>query len=155
MKTLSLASLVLLGTFGAFTQAQAADNRQLYNGSYCDAMLGTQVGSFTRDNFGIRNNSNVALRITCPVIVDEADNVTGTNGIWVNTSIAGTSCTLYSMAANGAGVNAVVQAQVAAGGPGWFVIPNIAVDNFWGSYSMICTLPAGGRLNSISIRENP
>lgn len=155
MKTLSLASLMLLGTLGAFTQAQAADNRQLYNGSYCDAMLGTQVGSFTRDNFGIRNNSNGALRITCPVIVDEADNVAGTNGVWFNTSIVGTSCTLYSMAANGAGVNAVVQSQFAAGGPGWVAIPNIAVDNFWGSYSMICTLPAGGRLNSISIRENP
>lgn len=151
MKNIILASTLMLGAVMASTQVQAADNRQNYNGSYCDAYAGSQSGSLVRQPNGIRNISNGAVRVTCPVIVDEVVNVTGTNHVWFHTSSANTSCVLYSMNGNGA----VLQTRANAGGPGWVNIANLTADDIWGSYTMICTLPAGATLNTIAISERP
>lgn len=151
MKKKILASAMVMGAALASTQVQAADNRQNYNGSYCDAYYGSQVGSVNRQYNGVRNSSAGGVYVACPVIVDEASNTTGTNNVWFHTSTAGTSCVLRSMNGNGS----IRQTQSSSGGPGWVSIANLTTDDYWGSYSMYCYLPAGATLNTISISEKP
>ncbi|HVK99752.1 MAG TPA: hypothetical protein VM553_08070 [Dongiaceae bacterium] len=150
MKKLILASLALFGACAA-SHVLAADNRQNYNGSYCDAYYGSQANNVNHQYNGIYNGLGGGMYVSCPVIVDEANVTTGTNNVWIHTSAAGTSCTLFSM--NGNGTSA--QSQWGSGGPGWFAVPNLTVDDYWGSYSMYCYLPGGATLNTISISEKP
>lgn len=151
MNKMILTSAMVLGAVLAATQVQAADNRQNYNGSYCDAYYGSQVSRIDRQYNGARNNSTAGTYVSCPLIVDEANNVTGTNNVWFHTSAANTSCVLFSMNGNGASR----QTQSKSGGPGWVNIANLTSDDYWGSYSMYCYLPAGATLNTISISEKP
>lgn len=152
MKNTPIITLALVGAITASTQSHAADNRQNYNGSYCDSYYGTQAGSINHQYNGIRNNAASGLYVSCPVIVDEASNTTGTNNIWVHWSGAGTlSCTLFSMNGNGTSL----QSRSASGVAGWVNIANLTADDYWGSYSMYCYLPASATLNTISISEKP
>ena len=151
MKKLFLASFALIGASVVSSQVLAADNRQNYNGSYCSSYYGSQATSVGHYYNGAYNGSGAGMYISCPVIVDEASVTTGTNNVWIYTSAAGTSCTLFSMNGNGTSL----QSQWGAGGPGWFAVPNLTADDYWGSYSMYCYLPAGATLNTISISEKP
>lgn len=152
MKNLTLSSIALISAFTAATTTQAADNRQNYNGSYCDAYYGSQVGNINHQYNGAKNTTASGMYISCPVIVDEASNTTGTNNVWVYWTGAGTlSCSLFSMSGSGSSL----QSQSASGAAGWINIPNLTTDDYWGSYSMYCYLPGSATLNTISISEKP
>jgi len=154
MKNLAINSALAL-TFGVImsTQAHAADNRVNYNGSYCDAANGSDASKFNKSVAGITNIDSTARIITCPVIMDEVTNTTGTWSILVNVS-ASTGCFFVSM--NGDGTNR--QSQGATVSAGWGFIPNITADDtggFGGSYMMFCSLPAGATLHTIAVAEKP
>lgn len=149
MKSITLISLVALGSFALYGNAYA-DNRHVYNGSYCDNYFGSQVGDFNHQRNGIRNTAASPRLVSCPILVDEVDNLGGTISVWVHYTGAFTAnCALHSM--NGTG--AVLQTVVGASN-GWFQMPNITVENLFSSYFLECTLPAGGVLNTIRVDEN-
>lgn len=148
---LAAATLVTLST--ALPQsALAGENGHAYNGSYCKNYFGSQVGDFNYQTNGIRNLSSSTRYINCPVLVDEIANTSGTTRVWLHYTGNGTvRCTLQSKNGNG------TTKQSRSGsrpGTGWFQIPNITADDFWGSYVMYCSLPAAGILNTIWLGEN-
>lgn len=153
MKKLILTSIAFAGIAAFGQNAAAADNAQGYNGSYCSNYYGSQATSVNHQYNGIYNLSAGGLYVSCPVIVDEVSNTTGTNWAWVHYTGANTvSCSLFSMNGNGS----IRQSQSASrAGTGWFQIPNLTTDDFWGSYSMYCYLPSGGTLNTVHISEKP
>lgn len=153
MKKTTFCSIAMIGLL-AFTQhASAADNAQTFNGSYCKHYFGSQATAFNHQFNGIYNTTAGPLFVQCPLVVDEVTNTTGTN--WVRLHYTGNntiSCYLYSMNGNGT----IRQTQVGSRvGTGWFSIPNITTDDFWGTYSMRCYVPGGGTLNTVHISERP
>lgn len=150
MKSITLISLAALGVFSLYGNAYA-ENGHAYNGSYCDAYFGSQAGDFNHRFNGIRNNASSGRYVSCPVIVDEINNTAGTTRVWLHYTGSGTvSCTLFSMRGNGTSLQSKTKSRVNTGG---FQIPDITSDDFWGSYSMYCLLPAKGILNTIWVGE--
>jgi hypothetical protein len=150
MKGITLAALAGIG-FIATSGHALAENGHAYNGSYCDNYYGSQASAFDHQFNGIRNASGAYAYVSCPVVVDEIDNTAGTTQIWVHYTGTGTiSCSFFSMNGNGT----IRQSQSASRvNTGWFSIPNITTDDYWGSYSMYCGLPANGVLNTIWVGE--
>jgi hypothetical protein len=154
MKRALSATLALIAFAVIAGAAAAAENGLAYNGSYCKAYYGTQTGDFNNQYNGIYNLGSAGRYISCPVVVDEVAVVTGTTRVWLywraNVSTDTISCTLFSMNGDGS----VRQSQSAnKAGTGWFSIPNLTTDDFWGSYSMYCYLPRFGTLNTVWVGE--
>ena len=149
MKHLALATLIIT-SFG-LTGTASAENGHAYNGSYCNSYYGNQASYFNSQYNGIRNTTNVARYISCPVVVDEIANTSGTTRVYVHYTGSGTiKCGLYSMY----GAGAVKQSKWASrSGTGWVYMPNLTTDDYWGSYSMHCLVPANGTVNTIWLGE--
>jgi len=151
MKIIAITAIAaLIGLMMSFSAL--AENGHSYNGSYCDAYFGNQVGDFNRPARGIRNTRLSGTRlVTCPVIVDEIANRQGTTRVRLHYTGGGRiSCTMFSKNGNG------TTRQVRTGtrvGTGWFNIQPFTSDAYWGSYSLYCRLPAGGILNTIWVGE--
>lgn len=129
-----------------------AENGHAYNGSYCDNYYGSQAGSFDHQHNGIRNALNSNAYVSCPVLVDEINVTTGTSRVWAHYTGTGTvRCTMFSKNGNGSTRQSVVGSRV---NTGWFSIASITSDDYWGSYSMYCLLPARGVLNTIWVGED-
>jgi hypothetical protein len=145
-----LAALALVTLAGS----AAAENGHAYNGSYCNAYFGSQAANFYHQYNGTYNASTAGTYISCPVLVDEIANTTGTTQVWVhwtaNAAADTISCYLFSMNGNGT----IRQSQGAGkAGSGWFGISNLTTDDYWGSYSMYCYLPRYGNINTIWLGE--
>lgn len=149
MKNL-IKTIVTISLIGAFSQAQAIDGTH-YNGSYCNSFQPTEANEFVRDSSGIKNTSSEELYITCPVIVASPDVTSGTHTTWIHFSGYGAmECTLASMYPDGS----LRQSRSNfIWNSGWMSIPDLNNDDRWGSYTLECSLPPGGTLNTISIRE--
>lgn len=152
MKAFSIASLAAAALLSLSGTAHAAgENGHAYNGSYCSSYFGTQATHFNNQYNGIRNNQSSGRYVSCPVIVDEISTTTGTTRQWMH--FAGTgkvTCTIYSM--NGPG--SIRQSRTTSRvNSGWFSMPALTTDDYWGSYSMWCYLPARGTLNTIWLGE--
>ncbi len=149
MKYLTIAAMMIT-SFGLSGNAMA-ENGHSYNGSYCKAYNGNQNSFFTHRSNGIRNNSSSTRSIACPVIVDELAKKTGTTRVWLYYTGSGTvSCTLYNRNGNSVLRQSRSRSRV---NTGWFRIPNLTSDSFWGTYSMVCSIPSGGTLNTIWVGE--
>lgn len=153
MKKLVLTSIALVGITAFAQPVVAADNAQTFNGAYCDNYYGSQATAVNHQYNGIYNTTAAGVYVQCPLVVDEVTNVTGTN--WVRLHYTGNNtitCYLYSMNGNGT----IRQTQTGSRvGTGWFSIPNINTDDYWGTYSMHCYLPGGGTLNTVHMSEKP
>ncbi|MCH9697565.1 MAG: hypothetical protein K0U68_05630 [Gammaproteobacteria bacterium] len=149
MKHLTLFILMMTGI--AFASNALAENGHAYNGSFCKSRWASQSSSINFHASGITNNSNGSRQITCPIIVDNIQNTQGTTQVWLHQTGSGRiSCTLYSKNGNG------TTREFRAGernGTGWFLIPNITTDDYWGTYSMVCSIPKGSILNTIWVGE--
>jgi hypothetical protein len=83
--------------------------------------------------------------------VDEINDTTGTTRVWLHYRGAGKiTCSLYSKFGNGSNYEVKTGMRV---GTGWFRIPNITKDRFWGNYTIFCTIPGQGTLNTIWLGE--
>lgn len=142
---------LIIGTFFFISGNVFAENGHAYNGSFCTASLGSQAANFDF-LFGIRNVSGSRRIVSCPVVVDEIANTSGTNRVWVYFSGGGTvRCSLYSMNGNGT----IRQARSGSRtNSGWLSIPNITTDDFWGSYAMYCDIPNNGSIETVWVGEN-
>ena len=140
-------SALIISAFLSISGNAFAENGHAYNGSYCDNYFGSQADDFNHQYNGIRNKTSTTRVVSCPVLVDEIANTTGTTKVWVHyTGTGAVSCYLFSMNPNGSA------SQTRSGNrtnTGWFSIANITSDNYWGSYSMYCFIPSGGVLNTI------
>lgn len=144
-KILTLISLGLLALSGnAFADP---DNYTAANGTGCDNYFAGDTAQFNHQFDGIKNISSSARWVSCPV---DKDNVISLGGLrnptWVRWSGAGTiSCVLNNFNVNG------VVTQTRSGGmvnSGWFSIPALGLDDFWGTNTMYCLVPAGGILQT-------
>jgi hypothetical protein len=150
-KKAALAAPVLLASMLSSVNVLAADNRQNFNGSYCDNYYGSDTSVFGHYSNGIYNSASSSKYVSCPVIVDEASVTTGTNNIWVHFTGTGTvSCYMQSRNGNGSFRQS---SSGSRSGTGWFSVGNITSDDYWGSYSMYCYVPAYGTINTISMSE--
>lgn len=151
MKTITIATataalISLTSSFNAL-----AGNGHAYNGSYCNPYYGTQSDSFEHRQNGIKNTSSSTKYISCPVIVDEIANTTGTHQTTLHYTGPGTvSCIMFNQ--HGIGSTRQTQSGTRAG-TGWFTIPGFTSDVWGGTYSMYCSLPSGGTLNTIWVNE--
>lgn len=151
MKSTTLTTLAALGFLAMSGNVFAGENGHAYNGSYCNNYFGSEATQFNHQWDGIRNISAASRYVSCPVIVDEIANTSGTTQVWVHWTGAGTlSCYLNSK--NGSGTNRQTQSNSRVN-TGWLSIPNITSDDYWGSYSMYCYLPASGTLNTVWVGE--
>jgi hypothetical protein len=151
-RVLAIALAVL--ALATLTGSAAAENGHAYNGSYCKPYFGNTAANFYHQYNGTYNATNSGQYVSCPVLVDEIANTTGTTQVWLywtaSASTDAISCSLYSL--NGDGT--ARQAQSASKtGTGWFSIPNLTSDDYWGSYSMYCYLPKFSNLNTIWLGE--
>lgn len=150
MKSITLITLVGLGSLALYSHAHA-ENGHAYNGSYCDNYYGSKVGDFNHQHNGIKNNASSGRYISCPIIVDEIAKTTGTTRVWLYYTGNGTiSCTMFSKNHDGSTRQSRSGSRT---NTGWFQIPEITSDNYWGSYSMYCYLPSHGVLNTIWVGE--
>lgn len=150
MKSITLLLLVGFGIFVFYGNAYAEDGKS-YNGSYCDNYYGSQAGDFSHQIDGIKNNASAGRYISCPVLVDQVGNIEGTDTVALYYTGTGTvSCALFSQNANGSTRQSRTGSRANSG---WFFIPNITSDDYWGSYSMYCYLPPQGVLNTIWLGE--
>lgn len=140
----------------ALVGVAVAENSHSYNGGYCKAFFGSDTGDLSAQGQGMFNPTLSTRLITCPVLVDEISNTTGTTKVWLHWK-AGAAfpndtirCTLMSRNGNGSPRQAKAGSRT---GSGWFSIPNITSDDFWGSYTMTCQLPRMATLNTIWIGE--
>lgn len=138
MKTiLTLISLCLLAL--SSTVFADGDNYTAANGNGCDNASVGEAELFGRNQTGIHNTSSSARYVTCPIDKDSVSNTGGLGTTWVRWSGAGTmTCYLYAWDVNGNSLGY----KIASGGPGWFSIPPLAGDDFYGSNSMLCSVPA-------------
>lgn len=139
-----LATMLLAGS------TMAVDDRQNINGGSCDNYFAGQEGDFNHQSNGIRNTSNASRSVYCPITMDEVANTGGTTYVWVRWTGTGTmSCTIVGWDVNDTSLGF----QSASGPEGWFSLPNITSEDTWTTYGMYCSLPAGGRLEKIAVRE--
>jgi len=146
-------SLILIAFVYSFgSNMIMAQDTKTYNGSYCSAADGNDVQNVLRNLRGIRNNNANAIRISCPIIEDAVNVVTGTQAVRVHYTGPGMFvCNLLSMNGNGSVRESRFEARF---GTGWINFnPQITTDDFFGTYSMICSLPTNGTLNTIWFRE--
>jgi hypothetical protein len=136
--------------------AAAAEDSKSYNGSYCKAFFGGDTGNLVHGRNGMFNSAGFAISITCPIVVDQVANTGGTGTTqpcvhWTaNTASDRLSCTLFSMNADGN----VRQSQFAdKTGSGWLIFANLTTDDKFGSYSIVCSLPGRGTVNTLWIAE--
>lgn len=135
----------------AFVSANAsAENAHTYNGSFCKSYIDSQSGDLQAGTY-MQNNSSSTRYVVCPVVVDEISNTGGTSRVYAHVTGSGSFyCYLYSMNAGGS----VRQFKSAnRSNTGWIYLPDITTDDYYGSYSMICTLPGRGRLDTVWVAE--
>jgi hypothetical protein len=151
----TIAIAIAIVACAAVAQTARAENGHNYNGSYCKAYFGgADTDVLDHTIYGIYNSSTRTRYISCPVLVDEVANTTGTTYVWVHfrANVASDTiwCSLRSMNGNGSVRQSMSASRT---GTGWFRIANITNDDRWGSYAMYCRLPGRGRLNTIALAE--
>lgn len=155
MKAITLATLAALGLLTMSSNAFANDTHG-YNGSYCKAYYGSQAAKFDHLEEGIRNNADYYLMVSCPVLANSVYNTSGTAQVYVHwtgrsSGTVGTvSCFLYSRNGNGTPRESKSASRSSTG---WLYIANLTSDDVYGSYSMVCGLPARSTLNTIFLEE--
>jgi hypothetical protein len=142
-KILTLISLCLLAL--SSTAFADADNYTAANGIGCDNYFAADTGQFNHQHDGIKNISAISRYVGCPVDKDAVVILGGLGTTWVRWAGAGNmTCTLTNFNANGV----ATQTQTGAGGPGWFAIPPLGGDVFYGTNTMYCKVPAGATLQA-------
>jgi hypothetical protein len=142
---------VALGSL-ALQSSVYADNSTTYNGSYCSSYFGSQYSDFGRGFNGIANYANAPRYISCPMIEQEVNVTKGILPTLLYYTGDGTvTCALYSNNADGSTRQTQMSSRT---GTGWLTIPGITTDDYYGSYSMYCLLPAKGTLNTIFFDEH-
>jgi hypothetical protein len=150
MKSITLISLVALGSLALYGNAYA-EKVKTYSGSYCGAYFGSQAGDFNHQFNGIMNLAASPRYISCPVIEDSIFHTNGTTKAQLHYTGTGTvSCVLSSNHPNGSSLETKIGMRT---NTGWFTIPGISADDYWGAYSMYCQLPSKGVLNTIWFGE--
>lgn len=150
-KTLACSAALVLGTAGALPEVANAENGHSYNGASCTAYYGSQKTLFDSYTTGIRNATNAARWVNCPVIVDEIARTTGTTRTWIHVTGKGSfRCYLISRNGNSGPRQSKSGART---NTGWLNIPALTTDDYWGSYSLYCQIPAYGLINTIWIGE--
>lgn len=149
-------AMAIVFAVAAVVDSASADNSQSANGGSCKPYFGSQAGDFSYGADGIFNQTTSNRLITCPVLVDEVFNTAGTNGVYLHWQAAAAypndtiRCTLWSRFGTGA------PRQATAGnltGSGWVHFGNVANDDILGSYTITCTLPRLGKVNTVWVRE--
>jgi len=137
---------------------------KVHAGSFCQPLVGTQAGNLNTVSFGIDNVGRFPTSVTCPIV---RDNVLNTDGNWTSRAIFGGAPNLSVRVFNPTGGrlpcslfsfnsfrNAVATNTVTATTPGDQTLRlNVNNSVAGGQYSIICTLPKGGRLYNYWVRE--
>ena len=149
-KILTLVS-VILAALSSSTVYADGDNYTSINGTGCQAYYAGEKGFLENNYSGIRNVSTTSRIVSCPIDKDVVSALGGRSTTWVRWGGTGTiSCTL-----NHWNVNMVNTFRSASRvNTGWFSIPSDASDDFWGSATLWCSLPAGGTLQTVHFLEN-
>jgi hypothetical protein len=155
-KILTLISLCLLAL--SSTAFADGDNYTAANGTGCDNYYAGDTAQFDHQYDGIRNISASAHWVTCPVDKDSVGsggsvgNLSGLGTTWVHWAGVGTMyCDLNNFDVNG---NRTAAQTGSGGGPGWFSIPPLGGDDFYGTNTMRCLVPAGATLQTYHVFEN-
>ena len=141
---------IFVSAFLAISGNTFASNQHNYNGNYCSSYYPNQSNDFKRLISGLRNNTGNSRWVSCPVLVDETHKTTGTSRVYVMYTGKGPlTCILYSLRSNGT----ILQHKSHTVYQGWLELPNITVDDEFGSYTLNCNIPPYAVLNTISFRE--
>jgi hypothetical protein len=150
--------LISLGFWALSGNAFAdGDNYTAFNGTGCDNYFAGDTGQFNHQYNGINNVSVGAKWVSCPIDKDNVASTLGTGTTWVHFRGNGTmSCYLVGLGYNAewGGYQPGSGTDTNSANGTWFSIPPLAFDNFWGSQTMYCLVPAGATLETIHVFEN-
>ena len=132
---------------------------KVHAGSFCQPLVGAQANRINTVSFGIENIGPFDTTVTCPILRDNTRNTTGTftdrgsKGVILRVFNPGgrLPCTLFSINpfSNVVATNSASTNQV---GARTFSLA-VNTSSSGGQYSIICTLPPGGRVYSYLVKE--
>ncbi len=147
------AAVAIFAMSAANATGQRTDSK-VHAGAFCQAIFGPQVRGITTFPAGIRNASQQALAITCPILRDNVLNTNGTSNVRVrvnNPQGQRFSCTLYSIDRL---FNSTANNSASTTTPGKQEL-NLDVDTSQatGYYTMDCAVPPGGFVYNYVVQE--
>lgn len=135
------------------SSVQAADLGRYNANTICTNYWGSQSGSFNHKTSGLHNGTASSKWTTCAVDGDSVATTTGTAHTWIHYQGTGNVyCTMYSY--NSGGHTAMQSRNGNRTGTGWFSIPGLSAESYWGNIVLYCKVPAGGILGTIGINED-
>ena len=154
------ATSVFLSTALAVVLAAASGahaDTKIYNGNACQAQQGEQAVNLFRSTVDVRvNPGSPGLNVTCPIVRDNTENLDGIESADVRVQSPTTEellCQIQSRTALGELLqfaNATTTSQNVN------VLPlKLDVSSIGGTYGLICSLPAEGRILGYSVTEYP
>lgn len=147
-KLLTMVYLVLAAVSG--NVYADPDNYTAINGTGCEAYFATDKPNFDNRYDGIYNRTSSPRWVSCPIDKDAVSSTLGLGTTWVRWAGAGNmQCVLNNFNVNGVRT----QSQVGNGAPGWFSMPWLGLDDFWGTNTMYCLVPAFSTLQTVHYFE--
>lgn len=142
-----------IGLLVFVSSAQAVDKARYNATGICNSYWASQVGDFNHKTTGLHNKATSPRWATCGIDVDSAGITTGTYPTWIHYQGTGQAyCTLYSYSSGG---HSTIQTRSGSRtNTGWFAIPGISAESYWGNLVLYCKIPAGGLLGTIAIKED-
>lgn len=132
---------------------QRTDSK-VHAGAFCQAIIGTQVGDITTFPAGIRNASQQARAVTCPILRDNVLNTDGTRNVRVrinNPPGQRFSCTLYSIDPL---FNSTANNSASTTTPGKQELSlDVNTSQRTGYYVVDCSVPSGGFIYNYLVQE--
>jgi hypothetical protein len=154
------ATSVFLSTALAVVLAAASGahaDTKIYNGNACQAQQGEQAVNLFRSTVDVRVvPGSPGLNVTCPIVRDNTENLDGIESADVRVQSPTTAellCQIQSRTALG---ELLQFTNVATTSQNVNVLPlKLDVSSIGGTYGLICSLPAEGRILGYSVTEYP
>ena len=97
MKPHTLTTLGAIAIAGILISSSASADEKTYPGAFCQPYFGSQAGDFTTSSRSIKNNTNRARYVSCPIISDNRSKYGGIEVSFRSLSGNTTATTCYTM----------------------------------------------------------
>jgi hypothetical protein len=161
MKSQSVKCIMVcvVGALALLSGRAAKANSETFSPALCGPML-SGTAAYSRSVSGFSNSSGASMYVTCPIVRTDTENTNGLN--WAaayiyNPSGKTTTCSLWARDVLGnymGGSSVATQSTSSAGGQALYFGSALSTTQEWSTYTLFCTLPAGGGINSYTIFEN-
>jgi hypothetical protein len=141
--------------------ANASEDGKSYSPAFCTLMF--HGAAYSNPSYAVTpwqflNLSGYTTNVVCPIVKDNEYSTTGLSFVSIlinNPSGSTTTCTIYSLDAAGNTVAQPVSASTSmVGSQTLYLYPYPSQSSYWGTYSIMCSLPHSASIRSYTIFEN-